>query len=139
MSTIAIVCSEFNKDIVENLLKIAKLELAELAPQSKIEVYWVSGAGEIPLTIKWLADQNKHQGFLALGAIIRGETTHYDSLCRILERALWDLQKSLSLAIVFSVLMLENKDQSHKRITSRPKEGVKALLRLIELKKEIQS
>ena len=99
------------------------------------ERVWVPGAGEIPLTVQWLAERLKPQAILALGVIIKGKSSHYDFLCGFLQRALWDLQKVLGLPIVFSVLMVENRKQAIERIHQRKRgaESMKSLLDLLEL------
>ena len=99
----------------------------------------VPGAGEIPLAVKWAIESKNIHAVLALGVILRGQTSHYDFLCGFLQRALWDLQNNSSLPIVFSVLMSENKQQARERIEKgRGSEGMKSLIKMIHLKQEIQ-
>ena len=99
----------------------------------KMERFRVPGAGEIPLAVKWAVESGQAQAVLALGALVRGQTTHYDFLCGFLERALWDLQKTYSLPIVFSVLMVENREQAEERIKkNRGAEGMKSLIQMIQ-------
>ncbi len=135
---IAIICSQFNKDLVESLYKDASAELMHSIKKVQLDVYWVPGAGEIPLFTKWIIEQKKYDGLLTLGVIIRGETTHYDSLCRILEKSLWDLQKKYSLPVIFSILTVENRDQALYRIQKgRGKEHAKTLSQMIKLKEHL--
>ncbi len=99
-----------------------------------LEPFWVPGAGEIPLAVKWAVENKKARAVLSLGVIIRGETSHYDFLCNLLKNALWDLQKTYSLPIVFSILMVENREQAEDRIKSnRGAEGMRSLLQMMEL------
>ena len=104
-----------------------------------IETFWVPGAGEIPLAAKWAIERKKADAVLALGAIIRGKTSHYDFLCDLLKNSLWDLQKTYSLPIIFSVLMTENKSQAKERIKkARGAEGIKSLLKMIALNRSLR-
>ncbi len=136
---IAIVCSEFNKDLVESLYEESSGELIRSIKGVQLDTYWVPGAGEIPLFMKWLLKQGNYSGALALGVIIRGETTHYDSLCRFLEISLWDLQKEYLLPLIFSILTVENKDQAINRIQKgRGKKVIKTLTQMIRLKDHLQ-
>ena len=165
MNQIAVVCSEFNKKLVEELYHKAEKEFKEHSqffsthyPQCKLKQIWVPGAGEIPLAVKWLIDKkntssknqhatnphfsktqeqktNSHKliGVLALGVIIRGQTGHFDFLNGFLQKALWDLQKTYSLPILFSVLLLENREQAQARII-RAEESMKALIQMLQIK-----
>lgn len=110
-----------------------------------LKSFWAPGAGEIPQAIQWILNQDSKKaplaesvqssvaGVLALGVIIRGKTPHFDFLKDFLQTALWDLQKSSSVPLVFSVLMLENRDQFKDRVI-RANEAMKALLKMIHLK-----
>ena len=80
---IAIVVSRFNLPITKALLDGALLRLKELNfSDEQITVVWVPGAVEIPLTAKCLAEQGNYQAIVCLGAVIRGETSHYDYVCQ---------------------------------------------------------
>jgi len=137
-SKIAIVCSEFYKELVMPLYQESSKELQSLLPKADLKTYWVSGSGEIPLCIKWLIHNNTYDGILALGIVIRGQTTHYDFICNFLNRALWDLQKESLLPIIFSVLTVENKSQAIKRIKEgRGKLSAKTLVQMMNLKGQI--
>ena len=136
---IAIVCSEFNKDLVESLYKESFKELNDSIQGAQVDTYQVPGAGEIPLFTKWIAEKKKYDGVLALGVIIRGETTHYNSLCRILEKSLWNLQKEYLLPIIFSILTVENREQAIHRIQKgRGREHTKVLIQMMKLKDQIK-
>lgn len=154
---IAVVCSEFNKKLVEELYQEAEKEFSKHSqffsdhyPQCKLKQIWTPGAGEIPLAIKWIIEQQslslnsknikpmppKLVGVLALGVIIRGQTGHYDFLNGFLQKALWDLQKNSPCPILFSVLLLENKEQTQQRIV-RAKETMNSLIQMMKLKQNL--
>ena len=160
MNYISIICSEFNKKLVEELYHKAEKEFKDHSQlfsshysNCELKQIWVQGAGEIPLAIKWLIEQSPNSsaslrfsktqaektsphnliGVLALGVIIKGQTGHYDFLKGFLQKALWDLQKTYSLPILFSVLLLENKNQAQTRLI-RAKETMNSLIQMIKLK-----
>ena len=79
MSTIAVVCSEFNKELVQALYAEARREFEDSPLMKKmadwqLKPVWIYGAGEIPQTVKWLIDQKKAEAVLALGIVIKGQT-----------------------------------------------------------------
>ncbi|MCY4512469.1 MAG: 6,7-dimethyl-8-ribityllumazine synthase [Bdellovibrionales bacterium] len=137
---VGIICSEFNRDLVEKLHEGAKKEL--LKHSIKIAITeWVPGAGEIPQACKWLIEKQKLDGILTCGAIIRGETCHFESLCRILEKGQFYLQTHFSLPVVFSILMLENRSQAENRLGGnkghRGTEAAQTLIKMLQLKRKI--
>ena len=137
---VGIICSEFNRDLVEKLHEGAKKELLKHSLDIAV-TEWVPGAGEIPLACKWLMEKHKLDGVLACGVIIHGETAHFESLCRILEQGLLYLQTHFSLSVVFSVLMLESRDQAENRLGGkkghRGMEAAQTLIKMIQLKGKI--
>ena len=143
VADIYILKSEFNKNLVEELYESALTEL-QADRELNVKSLWVAGAGEIPQAVQWILQHNSEKlskeksiaGILALGVIIRGKTPHFDFLRDFLQTALWDLQKSFSIPIVFSVLMLENREQFKDRVI-RANEAMKALLKMIDLKDQI--
>ena len=97
----------------------------------------VPGAFEVPAAISYAAKNSKYIGYVALGCVIRGETSHYDYVCNESARALMQLSIE-GLSIGYGILTCENKDQalygSLINFLNIPK---LACLRMIELKKEI--
>src|SRR5262245_24353064 len=83
---IGLVCARFNEEITSRLLTGALRALAEAGvDQGAILTAHVPGAVEIPLAALTLLRQGRVDAIVALGAVIRGETGHYDSVCRIVE------------------------------------------------------
>jgi 6,7-dimethyl-8-ribityllumazine synthase len=85
-ATLLIVVSPYYKDISDNLLAGAKAEIK--AAGAKYEVVEMPGALEIPPAIRIADRQGEYDGYVALGCIIRGETTHYDTVCNDSSRGL---------------------------------------------------
>src|SRR3954470_18457112 len=107
------------------------------------ETVSVPGAFEIPAAIGFAAKaEGRFDGFVALGCVIRGETSHYDHICNETARALQDLMLRDGLAAGYGILTVENEAQALKRASpdtatgGRDKggEAVRACLALIELK-----
>ena len=140
-----IVEAPYYRSVTDGLEKGAAAEMAKIgAGYDKISV---SGAFEIPAAIKFALTSAAHgkaarhyDGYIALGCVIRGETTHYDHICHEVNRALMDLALNQGLAIGNGVLTVENKDQAEARSGQGEKnkgvEAAAACLRQIKLKAE---
>jgi 6,7-dimethyl-8-ribityllumazine synthase len=142
---VLIVEARFYEDIADELAKgaIAALETAG-ATHDRLEV---PGAFELPAAIRMnikamelVGGRKRYDGYVALGCVIRGETSHYDYVCGECARGLMDLTLQYSLAIGFGVLTVENRDQAWARAaTDQLDKGgtvANAALRMIEVKRE---
>lgn len=109
---IGVVCSRFNLEITEKLEQGA----LDYLNNQEVEVFVmrVPGAVEIPLACKAMLDKGC-QGVVALGAVIRGETSHYDYVCTSVERGVTQLMLEYSKPIGFGVLTTENEQQALDR------------------------
>jgi 6,7-dimethyl-8-ribityllumazine synthase len=115
---ILIVEARFYDDIADELVKGATRALDEA--QVTYERVSVPGAFEIPGAIRLAMDavadgQSRFDGYVALGCVIRGETTHYDYVCGESARGLQDLALTHKLAIGYGILTVENRDQAWAR------------------------
>jgi 6,7-dimethyl-8-ribityllumazine synthase len=110
-----VVTSRFNSEITEKLEQGA-LDYLEIANSGNIEVLAVRvpGAVEIPLACQALFDRGC-DGVVALGAVIRGETSHYDYVCNSVERGVSELMLEYKKPIGFGVLTTENDEQAADR------------------------
>jgi 6,7-dimethyl-8-ribityllumazine synthase len=102
----------------------------------------VPGAFEIPPAIGMVARAtSRFDGFVALGCVIRGETTHYDHICAESARGLQDLAVREGLAIGYGILTVENEAQALARAPAERRdkggEAVRACLALVELKRRL--
>ncbi len=141
---VLIVEARYYAHISDELLKGA-LGALEQAGASHERVT-VPGAFEIPAAIKYAVDAGaRHRpgkridGFIALGCVIRGETTHYDYVCEQSSRGLQDLALAHNLAIGFGILTVENEAQAlaRARVDKKNKggEAARACLAMIALKR----
>jgi len=136
MTHILIVTARFYPAISEELVKGAMMALdAAGATYDEIDV---PGAFEIPAAIRFAMNNKKYDGFIALGCVIRGETTHYDYVCEQSARGLMDLALQQKAAIGYGILTVENEEQAHARgDTDQGNKGgdaAEACLRMVALK-----
>lgn len=109
-----IVVAEFNKHFTEEMLAIAQGAFKECgACVERIE--WVPGAFELPLISQKLFDEGIDV-VLALGVVIRGETSHYDIVCESVAQGIMQLSLKNKKPLIFGVLTCENQDQVKARI-----------------------
>jgi 6,7-dimethyl-8-ribityllumazine synthase len=117
-------------------------ERALVAAGATHEIVSVPGAFEIPAAIGLVARAtNRFDGFVALGCVIRGETTHYNHICAECARGLQDLAVREGIAIGFGVLTVENEAQALARASAERRdkggEAVRACLALVDLKRRL--
>lgn len=135
---ILIVEGRFYEDVADELVKgaVAALKVAGASH----EIISVPGAFEIPGAIRLAADSGNYDGFVALGLVIRGETSHYDYVCGESARGLQDLAIRDRLAIGYGILTVENREQAWARAAvdkgNKGARAVEAALKMIELKKK---
>lgn len=115
---IAIVASKFNENIVEKLLEGAKKALNENDIKT-YEVFRVPGAFEIPVMCKHLIENGKYDALIALGAVIKGATDHYDHVCRTCSDGIAALSLQTGVPIIFEVLMCHTIEQALERSSGK--------------------
>jgi 6,7-dimethyl-8-ribityllumazine synthase len=142
---VMIVEAPYYRHIADELAKGAIQALD--AAGASYERVAVPGAFEIPAAIRFAvagseqAGKRAFDGFIALGCVIRGETTHYDYVCNESARGLQDLALRHDLAIGFGILTVENEAQALARARVEKKnkggEAARACLAMIELKRHL--
>ena len=106
---VGIVAARFNEFITSKLLAGAEDGLIRHGVNpDDIEVAWVPGAFEIPLIASKMADSGKYDAVIALGAVIRGSTTHYDYVCSEVSKGIANVSLNSSIPVMFGVLTTEN-------------------------------
>lgn len=114
---IALIVGVFNREITQALQKGVIEQLTQRGIHTAdIFIYEVPGAIEIPLVAKRLALQNKVQAIIALGSVIRGETSHYDLVCNVASEGCMQVSLAHNLPILFGVLTTENEAQAWDRL-----------------------
>jgi 6,7-dimethyl-8-ribityllumazine synthase len=112
----AIVVSRFNEFITAKLLAGA-IDCLERhgAKEEQISVVWVPGACEITIAARKLAETGKYVAVLCLGAVIRGQTCHYDYVCQQVARGVGQINYDSGVPAVFGVLTCETLEQAVER------------------------
>ena len=110
----AIVVGRFYEDLAERLVSGARRAFAE-AGAAEPAVHDVPGAYELPLAALYLAESGRVAGVACLGAVIRGETDHYDYVCAEAARGIQDVQLRTGVPCAFGVLTVETMDQALAR------------------------
>ncbi len=131
---VGIVVSRFNDLIGQRLLKGALETLAFKGTSDKdVEVAWVPGAWEIPVTARRMVKTGRFEGLIVLGAIIRGETTHHEVIGREIAGSLMRLTDETGVPVSLGILTTENLDQALARAGEKnDNKGVEAALHLLE-------
>ena len=114
---LAIIVSQFNHEITQELLMGAMQHLASIGfDREAITLVEVPGAIEIPLIAKRLAKKSKYAAIIAFGAVIRGETTHYDYVCQQVSEGCQRVALDHEIPVIFGVLTTENEAQAWDRL-----------------------
>ena len=110
----AIAVGRFYGDLAERLVTGAQSAFAE-AGVGEADVYDVPGAFELPLAASYLTQTGRYAGVACLGAVIRGETDHYDYVCAETARGIMKVQLKTGVPCAFGVLTVDNMDQALAR------------------------
>jgi 6,7-dimethyl-8-ribityllumazine synthase len=111
---IAFVVGRFYEDLADRLVAGARTVFDE-AGVTEIDEFDVPGAYELPLAAKLAAQSGSYDAVVCLGAVIRGETTHYDYVCGESARGIMDVQLETGVPCSFGVLTVDNLDQALAR------------------------
>lgn len=113
---VAVLCARFNDAITTRLLDGARRGLREAGvADTDVSVAWVPGAFELPFAAKAHAETGRFDAVIVLGAVIRGETTHYDIVAGECARGVQDVQLATGVPTLFGVLTTEDLDQALAR------------------------
>ena len=131
---VAVITSRFNEEVTSKLKQGCLGEMENLGFQStQVTDISVPGAYEIPLAARRCIEQG-YDGVIALGAVIRGETSHYDYVCNAVERGCSELQIRSGHPVVFGVLTTEDEAQAFDRIGGQHgHKGVESAQVLVEM------
>jgi len=132
---IGIVAARFNEFIVSKLLAGALDGLARHnVKEEDIEIAWVPGAFEIPLVASMMASSGKYDAVICLGAVIRGNTTHYDYVCSEVSKGIANVTLKTNIPVMFGVVTTENIEQAIERAgTKAGNKGYDSAIGAIEM------
>lgn len=132
---VGIVASRFNSFIVTKLLDGAVDGLVRHGVEEEnITAAWVPGAFEIPVIARKMAESDKYDAVIALGAVIRGSTTHYDYVCSEVSKGVAQVSLQTGKPVMFGVITTENIEQAIERAGSKAgNKGYDCALSAIEM------
>ena len=126
----AIVASEYNSVIIDRLIDGAKRALKD---QKQVRVIRVPGSFEIPLVAKRAALSKKYDAIVALGCVVRGETPHFEYICRSVSHALQQVALETGVPVGFGVLTVDTVEQAMERSGESGNKGVEAATAALEM------
>jgi len=140
---VAVVCGRFNDLITNRLLDGAMAGLAiHGVKEADVAVSWVPGAFEIPLAAKTFAQTGRYDAVIALGAVIRGDTAHFEYVAGPCAEGIQDAQLETGVPIVFGVLTTENLDQALERSEpegdNKGEESARTAIEMVDLLRRIR-
>ena len=128
---LGIVASQFNAEVSHRLLERARAQAQSMGVE--IAVTTVPGALEIPLALQWMAQSGRFDALVALGAVIRGETYHFEVVANESARGLMDVALDFGLPIANGILTTEDEQQAIARL-DKGAEAVRVAVEMAKLK-----
>jgi 6,7-dimethyl-8-ribityllumazine synthase len=136
---VAIVASRFNDFISKALLNACLMELQRAGlKDNQITTVWVPGSFEIPLTAMTLAKKKNVDAVICLGAVIRGETYHFEIVANEAARGVMDVSLASGKPVIMGILTTDTVDQAQKRAQSKGgankgRDAAQAVLEMVDL------
>jgi 6,7-dimethyl-8-ribityllumazine synthase len=138
--TFAIVVARFYEHLADRLVGGAQTAFAD-AGAGLADVFDVPGAFELPLAARLAAETGRYDGVACLGAVIRGETDHYDYVCAESARGIQDVQLTTGVPCAFGVLTVDNMEQALERSGGAKRDSgrhaAEAVIALARLREEL--
>jgi 6,7-dimethyl-8-ribityllumazine synthase len=120
----AIAAATFYDELAAKLIEGARKVFEDAGHE--VDVVEVPGAFELPMAAKICADTGRYKGVACVGAVIRGETSHYDYVCNEAARGIQDVQLTTGVPCGFGVLTVDNYDQALARLGDKRHQGADA-------------
>jgi len=140
-ATFAIAVARFYEDLADRLVEGARRVFD--AAGAQVEVHEVPGAFELPLAARYCAESGRYAGVACLGAVIRGETDHYDYVCAKAASGVSRVGLDTGVPCAFGVITAENMDQALARAGGgkrhQGEDAARAVLRMAELRQSLHS
>jgi len=135
----AIAVGRFYEDLADRLVDGATRVFDEAG--ASVEVHDVPGAYELPLAARYCADSGRYEGVACLGAVIRGETDHYDFVCSEAAAGIARVSLDTGVPCAFGLLTVDDMDQALARAGGgkrhQGEEAARAVLRMVELRRSL--
>ena len=136
----AIVVARFYEDLADRLVEGARRVFDEAGVES-VDVHPVPGAFELPLAARYCAESGRYAGVACLGAVIRGETDHYEYVCSEAAQGIARVGHDTGIPCAFGVLTVDDMDQAIARAGGGKRhtgeDAARAVLRMAELRREL--
>ena len=116
---IGLAVSEFYPDFAKNLEEGCLQFFSEQGNHFEFQKAVVPGAVELAFTADQLFKKNQSDAVIALGVVIRGETSHFESVCRMVEQGILHVQMKWSRPVIHGVIMAENQEQARQRLSQK--------------------
>ncbi len=131
---IGIVASRFNEEVTGQLLERARAEARKLGVEAT--VLQVPGALEIPLALQWMAQSGRYDALVAVGAVIRGDTYHFQVVANESARGVSEVALESGVPVANAILTLDDEAQAKARL-DKGAEGVRAAVEMATLKASV--
>jgi 6,7-dimethyl-8-ribityllumazine synthase len=131
---LGIVASQFNEEITAPLLERARAEARKLGVESV--VIQVPGALEIPLALQWMAQSGRYDALVAVGAVIRGDTYHFEVVANESARGVSEVALESGLPVANAILTTDTEAQAKARL-DKGAEGVRVAVEMAKLKASV--
>ena len=131
---VAVAASRFNEDICGKLLEGARAEAQKLNAQCT--VVSVPGALEIPLALQWMAQSGRYDALVALGAVIRGDTYHFDVVANESARGVMDVMLEFGVPVANGILTTDDERQAAARL-EKGAEAVRVAVEMARLRSQL--
>src|SRR5436309_15288462 len=132
---LAIVASRFNEALASKLLERARAEAQKLGAQASVAS--VPGALEIPVALQWLAQSGRYDALVAVGAVVRGETYHFEVVANESARGVMDVALESGLPIANGILTTEDEAQAEARL-EKGAEAVRVAVEMAKLRQQFR-
>jgi 6,7-dimethyl-8-ribityllumazine synthase len=131
---LGIVASRFNEDICAKLVERARAEARKL--QAECTVVNVPGALEIPLALQWMAQSGRFDALVAVGAVVRGDTYHFEVVANESARGVMDVALDFGLPVANGILTTDDEKQAEARL-DKGAEAVRVAVEMARLKAQL--
>ncbi len=133
--------AKFNEEFTDALVENVVDEIAKLAQNSKVDLVRVPGAFEVPVVVKSVLMDEKPDCVIALGCIIRGNTSHADLVASSVTNSLQQLALEFITPVIHEVLLVEDEKQAYARCIgqklNRGREAARSAIEVIDLMNEV--
>ena len=132
---LALVASRFNEKVTLRLVDGARSALERYGvKEDDVDLAWVPGAFELPLAARRLAESHRYDAIVCLGAVIRGETPHFEYVSAEVARGVSEVSRDTGVPVVFGVITLDKREQALARAGgSKANKGADAIATAIEM------